>query len=60
MKVASNGFLNEYIEKKLIKAEKIGIDQTSITAVRIISVNLNEKHKCPPRPPRIFYHIVLK
>jgi hypothetical protein len=27
MKMTSNGFLNEYIEKKLIKAEKIGIDQ---------------------------------
>ena len=27
MKVTSNGFLNEYIEKKLIKAEKIGLDQ---------------------------------
>ncbi|MDD3905861.1 MAG: HEPN domain-containing protein [Candidatus Omnitrophica bacterium] len=25
--MTSNGFLNEYIEKKLIKAEKIGIDQ---------------------------------
>ena len=25
--MTSNGFLNEYIEKKLIKTEKVGFDQ---------------------------------